>query len=92
MLNPSAKEYVHGIPLGLKAAAKKTSAAAAVASALQGLQVRTSFSGCLDKEASIPTPNGLAELASMLSGDLAFEDVFDHGSRKTSVSIEHGSR
>ena len=75
------------MPKGIKSAFGKASDTAAVANVVQSLQVRTSFSGCLDKEASIPTPNGLAELASLLSGDLNFEDVFDHGSRRASVSF-----
>jgi hypothetical protein len=35
----------------------------------------------------LPTPNGLAELATCLSDNLTFEDMFDHGSRRGSVSI-----
>jgi hypothetical protein len=33
------------------------------------------------------TPNGLAELACLLTGDLTFEDMFNHGSRRESVSL-----
>lgn len=77
------------MPKGIKSAFGKASDTPAVANVVQSLQVRTSFSGCLDKEASIPTPNGLAELASLLSGDLNFEDVFDHGSRRASGIPDH---
>lgn len=40
-------------------------------------------------EGALPAPNGLAELATCLSDNLTFEDMFDHGSRQNSVSNQN---
>lgn len=44
-------------------------------------------SGMGSEGGQLPTPNGLAELAHTLSGDMTFEDMmFDNSSRRGSVS------
>lgn len=94
MLNPRAPDFV---PIGLKEAFSPKAAGGAhangsiaISAAVGGLVnsklliIKTSNPG----DAGLPTPNGLAELATQLSvsDSMSFEDIlFDHGSRRGSV-------
>lgn len=80
MLNPFAQEWMP------RWAAKPEADGGSSTAAQTGLRVTTSMertSTCDPQE--VQTPNGLAELASTMSGDLAFDALFDHGSRRPSV-------
>jgi hypothetical protein len=81
MLNPNAMEFTPGGPAG--AVGTKPIAIA--------LPIRVRAAGTCgyveDNHAGQAPPNGLAELAHAISGDMAFEDVFGHDSRQNSVRM-----
>eukprot|EP00775_Hariotina_reticulata_P010697 gene10697-10854_t len=88
-LNPCAPDFVPGtISSGLitaASAAGKTGTATA-----NVLLIKTSSvscgSGMGSEGGQLPTPNGLAEIAHTLSGDMTFEDMlFDNSSRRGSL-------
>lgn len=90
VLNPEAPAYVPGCAAAGKAGSvisdiSAASAALAVKPAIAKLLIATTSDGAVD--AALSTPNGLAELATCLSDNLTFEDMFDHGSRRGSVSM-----
>lgn len=96
MLNPNAAEWMPtafsaaAMPVSSCAAASKNSSSATVAASKLSIQASTA-SMQVDSDAGVTTPNGLAELASVLSGaasaDMTFEDLmFDNSSRRGSVS------
>eukprot|EP00879_Flechtneria_rotunda_P007007 GHRR01007356.1.p1 GENE.GHRR01007356.1~~GHRR01007356.1.p1 ORF type:complete len:309 (+),score=95.71 GHRR01007356.1:311-1237(+) len=91
MLNPEADPFV---PVGLKDAFHAKAGRAAVITVQAGrpsapvsslLVIKTLTEPVLASGASLPSPNGLAELAHTLSDNLAFEDMFDIGSRRNSL-------
>jgi succinyl-CoA synthetase alpha subunit len=89
VLNPEAPAYVPGCAVAGKAGSvisdiSAASAALAMKPAVTKLIIVTPSDAA---DAALPTPNGLAELATCLSDNLTFEDMFDHGSRRGSVSI-----
>jgi hypothetical protein len=89
VLNPEAPAYVPGCAVAGKAGSvisdiSAASAALAMKPAITKLVIVTPSDAA---DAALPTPNGLAELATCLSDNLTFEDMFDHGSRRGSVSI-----
>lgn len=95
MLNPFATDYVSDA-IGrasnsdagvVKAATSAIPIKASARFAGSRLVVEASAALLSANSGSLPTPNGLAELASVLSGDLNFDDIFDHGSRQNSVSL-----
>ncbi|WIA23180.1 hypothetical protein OEZ85_001507 [Tetradesmus obliquus] len=89
VLNPEAPAYVPGCAAAGKAGSvisdiSAASAALAVKPAIAKLLISTTSDGAVD--AALSTPNGLAELATCLSDNLTFEDMFDHGSRRGSLA------
>jgi hypothetical protein len=89
VLNPEAPAYVPGCAVAGKAGSvisdiSAASAALAVKPAIAKLVIATTSDAA---DAALSTPNGLAELATCLSDNLTFEDMFDHGSRRGSVSM-----
>jgi hypothetical protein len=88
LLNPEAPAYVPGCAAAGKAGSvisdiSAASAALAVKPAIAKLVIAKPTDTA---DAALSTPNGLAELATCLSDNLTFEDMFDHGSRRGSVS------
>jgi hypothetical protein len=92
MLNPNAAEWTPtAFGTGTKGSTFISSAKSAAACPASQLTIQASSSMQIDSEAGVATPNGLAELASVLSGavsaDMTFEDLmFDNSSRRGSVS------
>lgn len=104
MLNPNAQEWT---PTGFftatavmtngssKQAPSAISCAASSKAAAAGgqLSIQATTQMQVDSDAGVTTPNGLAELASVLSGavsaDMTFEELmFDNSSRRGSVSAQ----
>jgi hypothetical protein len=82
MLNPFAQEWMPRWNAKPEADGSGGSSKAAQT----GLRVTTSMERTFTCDTQeVQTPNGLAELASTMSGDLAFDALFDHGSRRPSV-------
>jgi len=102
MLNPNAAEWTPTAfstataVIGTSTSAFISSCAASKNAAGVGqLSVQASTHMQVDSDSGLATPNGLAELASVLSGatsaDMTFEDLlFDNSSRRGSVSL-HGA-
>jgi hypothetical protein len=80
--NPSGKSLA-SVPISICAGAGRAACGGLPAGlALAALTLAEADSGALPT-----TPNGLAELASVISGDLRFEDIFNAGSRRSSVGL-----
>lgn len=92
MLNPNAAVWTPtAFGTGTKGSTFISPAKAAAVCPASQLTIQASSSMQIDSEAGVATPNGLAELASVLSGavsaDMTFEDLmFDNSSRRGSVS------
>ena len=97
MLNPNAAEWTPtafgaATVIGTKSSSYLSCAASSKNAAAAGqLAIPTGTQMQQDSDSGLTTPNGLAELASVLSGatsaDMTFEDLmFDNSSRRGSVS------
>lgn len=68
--------------------ASTCAASSKAAAAVGQLTIQASTSMQIDSQAGVATPNGLAELATVCSADMTFEDLmFDNSSRRGSVSL-----
>lgn len=96
-LNPNAAEWtptafagptmVPGTKGSSSSFAISSSCAATSKAAAAQLTIQATTSMQIDSQAGVATPNGLAELASVCSADMTFEDLmFDNSSRRGSVS------
>lgn len=93
VLNPDAQEFVPNPPssafapkAGKQAAALTIPIRASIGAPKTNIPVISIVLPTGQCKDSQPTPNGVAELATCLSDNLTFEELFDSGSRQNSVS------